>query len=452
MNKSGITVVIMLLLFNTALFGQKYGHGQDSVNCIENLSLYRINYKIWKDHDFDEKVIKQVPILSPWRWVFFNCPESSQNIYIDGVTILKYMIDKAPDDSIRRKYIDTLMMVYDQRIKYFGSSPTSREGLVLGRKGVDLYSLLPDKYYEVYQILKRSVDLEGNESTGAVLVYYFITTIASAVNGDIDSTAIVETYDKVISIADENIKADKSDPEELADWQNVKNNIESNFEPFATCDDIVRIFEKKFVATPHDTDLLKQITTMLDRKNCTNTDLFFQAAKNLYDLAPTPESGYLMGIMNMRKENYEEAAKYFFEALNNLQDSSLISNADLMLANIYMNLNDYPKARAYAYKGLAINPGNGSFYILIGDLYARSANQCGDNDLTKKVAYWASVDMYQKAKSVDSSVTDMANERIATYSGYFPSVETIFFYDLKEGQPYTIGCWINETTTVRAAK
>ena len=48
----------------------------------------------------------------------------------------------------------------------------------------------------------------------------------------------------------------------------------------------------------------------------------------------------------------------------------------------------------------------------IGDLYALSANSCGDNDLTKKVAYWAAVDKYKKAKAVDPEMTDEMNELI----------------------------------------
>ena len=84
-------------------------------------------------------------------------------------------------------------------------------------------------------------------------------------------------------------------------------------------------------------------------------------------------------------------------------------------------------------------------------MYATSAKECGDNDLTNRVAYWAAVDKYYKAKSVDPSVEDLANTKINTFSQYFPAHETIFFYDLKKGDSYTVGCWINETTTVRTS-
>ncbi|MCD4746266.1 MAG: hypothetical protein K8R58_08200, partial [Bacteroidales bacterium] len=103
-------------------------------------------------------------------------------------------------------------------------------------------------------------------------------------------------------------------------------------------------------------------------------------------------------------------------------------------------------------KTIKLRPDDGNAYILIGDMYAASAKNCGNNDLTKKVAYWVAVDKYIKAKIVDPSVASTANSRIASYSKHFPVTETIFFYDLKEGDTYTVECWINEKTKVRAAK
>jgi hypothetical protein len=101
---------------------------------------------------------------------------------------------------------------------------------------------------------------------------------------------------------------------------------------------------------------------------------------------------------------------------------------------------------------LELKPNDGSALILIGDAYAVGAASCGDNELTKKAAYWASVDKYIQAKRVDPSVLEIAEKRISSYSQYYPTTETIFFHGLKEGDSYRVECWINETTTIRAAK
>lgn len=450
MKKSVILIVILGFFTNGLLFGQKYG--QDSIACIENLSLYKINFRIWKDHDYSEEVIKQVPIYGPWTWVFNNCPRSSQNIYVDGVKIIEYLYNKTDDDKRKEDLIDTLMLIYDKRIEHFGNTNTSRKGLVLGRKGVDLYKYRPNQTKEIYSILDESVQIEGNKSSGPVLVYYFRVTINGARAGLWDSTLIVENYDKISEIIDYNINLSRNNPKALANWQNVQGNIETTFEPFATCKDLISIYSRKFDENQEDVDLLTKITRILDKKNCTDSELFFDATKKLHELQPTGQSAYLMGIMNIKKEQYETAASYLEQAVTLLEDPDKQADSYYLLANLSLNVKQYSKGRSYAYKGIELRPEDGSFYILIGDMYASSASSCGDNDLTSKVAYWAAVDKYIKAKNMDSSVEEEANKRISTYSNQFPSVETIFFYDLKEGDPYTVECWINETTTVRAAR
>jgi len=54
---------------------------------------------------------------------------------------------------------------------------------------------------------------------------------------------------------------------------------------------------------------------------------------------------------------------------------------------------------------------------------------------------------------VDPEVADDANKLIASYSKYFPTKEEIFdLPELQDGASFTVGGWINETTTCRAAK
>lgn len=441
---------LLLLMSVTTLYSQKYG--EDSLKCVENLSLYRINFRMWKDYNFAEEVIQQVPVYEPWKWVLENCPMSSQNIYLDGVVILKYYYDQTTDEDRKNQLVDSIMLVYDKRINYFGDQSSSREGMVLGRKGLDLISLRPDRFGEVYQILGRSIELEGYESISPVVIYYYLTTISCARAGIIDSALIIENFDKLMTIVEYNEKKNSDNEKELSGWQGARGTIEGVFEPFATCKDLISIYEKKFEASPEDTELLKKITRMLDKRKCTDSELFFNASRQLHDLEPTGESAYLMGIMNLRKENNGDAEAYLLQAIDLLTDTTQKANAYYLLASISFNRRELSQARAFAYKGIELQPNNGSFYMLIGDMYASSAQSCGDNDLTNKVAYWAAVDKYYKAKNVDPSVDEEANKRIADYARHFPSVETIFFYDLKEGDSYTVGCWINETTTIRAAR
>jgi tetratricopeptide (TPR) repeat protein len=190
---------------------------------------------------------------------------------------------------------------------------------------------------------------------------------------------------------------------------------------------------------------------LLDKKKCIEQPLYFDATVKLYDLEPSPEAAYLIGKMLLKERRFGEAIKYMEDATN-MEDQDKVDDAYIFLAEAYKSQENYPKARQMALKAAELNPEWGMPYIFIGDLYAISAKDCGDNDLTKKVAYWAAVDKYYKAKKVDAELTEIADKKINTYKIYFPPTEVLFFYNLAEGETYTVECWINEVTTIRAAK
>lgn len=419
-------------------------YGKDSAQCVMNLSLYREFYKQWKASDYKSTAINDA--IGPWRWVFKNGPEASQNTYLDGLTMYEFFLKNAKTEELKLKYLDTMMIIYDQRIKYFG-----REGYNLGRKGSDLFKYSPEDFEKAYHLFKKSVDQLGNKSESFVLVYYFRTVIKMVEATKLDKFAIVETYDQLSEIIDHNITVSSSDPSDLSTWQNVKGNIELSFEPFATCEDLIEIYGKKFNENQEDVALLKKITGMLDKKECTESQLFFDASVKLNELEPSPSSSYLIGKMLVKKEQHSNSIPHLEAAIAVESDDSR-ADVYLLLCSVYIQLKNYVTARDYARKTLELRPNDGHAYLMIGDMYAASADECGDNDLTKKVAFWAAVDKYVKAKQVDSTLVETAQNRIEIYSKQYPSSERLFFYDLTEGQPYTVGCWINEKTTIRAVK
>lgn len=428
--------------------GPKYG--QDSVTCITNISLYREFFKQWKSSKYQSGALHDAVV--PWRYVFNSCPAARQSTYVDGIKMYQYFVKGAEDETSKQALIDTLMMIYDQRIQYFG-----KKGANLGRKGVDLYKYRPEATEDIYGTLKESVELLGNKSTSAALVYYFRATTKMAKEGKIDNSVIVDTYDQVMNIVDYNMA---NNPKKKAAFANSKGNIDLTFEPYANCADLTNIYKKKFDATPDDVELLKKITKILiktDKRvaegelDCTSQQLFFDASVRLHELEPSPESAFNIGRMLLKKKEYTQAVEYL-EQSTQMEDVDRIADVYLLLSDTYRQLKQYSKSRSAAYKAIENRPGDGNPYIIIGDLYAASAKDCGGNDLTNKVAYWVAVDKYYKAKSVDPEIAEVANQRIAAYSKHFPPLETIFFHDLKEGEPYKVECWINETTKVRAAK
>lgn len=444
-----LTVVMIAgLSVSTELSAQgvkKYGETpEDSVECIMNLSLYTEFYKQWKGSGYKNTAVNDA--YTPWRQVYTLCPAARLGTYVDGAKMITYFIKMEKDADRKNAYIDTLMMLYDTRIEYFG-----KEGYVLGRKGVDLYSLRTTDYDEAYQILLRSVELQGDASGPNVLVFFMRATKKMIDEGKAPEDIIFDNYEISSKIIEANLEKYKDDAKKLPNWENVRGNIDLMFEPFATCEAIIKIYTPKFAENPDDIKMLKKLTKLLDRKKCTDDQLYFDATVKLYDLEPSSESAYLIGKMMMKNQEYAKAIDYLKEA-ENIEETDVRADAFLYIAECYRITNNFSAARSYALKSAKERPGSGNAYIMIGDMYAASTKSCNGNDIEKKAIYWVAVDKYYKAKQVDESVTDVANDRIRSYSVYFPSKEEIFFHNLNEGDEYTVECWINEKTKIRAAK
>ncbi|MCB0806334.1 MAG: tetratricopeptide repeat protein [Bacteroidales bacterium] len=451
MKTKAVIVIALLtgLIFAGSLKAQdtlSAKYGEDSVKCVMNNSLYYEFFRQWKASDYSNAAWKDA--VKPWRWVFLNCPKSTKNIYLHGEKLLEEILKNETEKERKEKYIDTLMMMYDRRIEYFGN-----RGYVLGKKGSDLYKLRPSAYEETYNALKESVELEGNETNGPVLIYYFRAAEKMVKAGKADTTLLVDIYDKASSIIEHNIKKyqAKNDEKRVTYWENIQGNIELSFEPYGSCDDMIGLYRVKYNNNPEDVDLLKKVVKTLDKKDCTDSPFYLEVLEKLNTLEPSALTAELIGKLKIKNEQYDEAVKFLQQAVDLYEDENDKVDVHFLLANVYFQMKNYSKARAEAYDVLKIRPSDGKIYILIGDMYVASAASCGDNDLTSKAAYWPAVDKYIKAKNVDPSVAELANSKINTFKQYFPATETIFFYDLKVGDSYTVGCWINETTTVRAS-
>lgn len=437
-------------LVAVALCWSSYAFSQ----CETDFSVYREYYKQWKDNKFNPKSINP-QMISSWRHVLLNCPSFKQYTYLDGANIVAYaFINTTKDPDLRNKYVDTLIMVYDNRAKYFPKDKNgSQVGNIMGRKGLDLIKWAPDRYEEAYQALKQALELDGENANSAFMDSYFQMTITMAKNGKLDEAVILDEYSRLMDLVDNNIRkyTDADNEKEVNNFKGVKANLDAAVEPYANCEDLCRIYQPKFEADPNNVELLTKITTMLESKKCDNSKLFLDASINLHKLNPSPESAYLISKKFLSEKDYSSAKKYLLEATKS-ENMNIAHNAYKYLAQIALADKDFSRGRDYARRAISLDNTDGSPYITIGQLYAASAKECGTGDFYSKTAFWCAVDQFQKAKSVDPSIAATANELIAYYQSVFPTVEAIFFNGFEEGQDFTVECWINETTKIRAAK
>ncbi len=437
-----LTILTLILIFSAQIVlsqkiheNPKYGLDSASrIECVKNLSLYR---EYVKQDNYKDAV-------APWFKVFNSCPQATKNIYIDGVKILRYLIDEEVDPVKKNDLVDTLMKMYDRRIENY-----KQKGYVLGRKGVDYLRYRQNSIEDIeigYKILEESIELRKAKSEEAVMVTFMTSTETLFKEAKIDREKVIENYAMLMDIIDAIIEAEKNNEKVLQ----ARDNIDAIFERSgaATCEALIDLFKPKFEETPEDISLLEKITSLLDKTGCKDDELFFFSSEKLHNLKPTANSAAMIAEMAKKREEYDKSLKYYKEAVTLEENNEKKAIYYLQVADILRKLENFPESREYALKAVEANPSSGEPYILIGHLYAAS-KMCITNELEKGAIYWAAVDKYIKAKTVDPSLEEEANKYIVTYSGYFPTKETVFFFSLKNGDSYKLGCWINETTTVR---
>jgi tetratricopeptide (TPR) repeat protein len=439
----GILTVALIFSINF-VFGQmgvedgsRYGHGEDSIRCIRNMSLYR-EYARQKNYDLAKE---------PWAIVFTECPKATKYMYLDGIKMIEADIKKAEDDVQKEVLIDSMMKIYDQRIKYY-----KQKGFVLGLKGVDYIKYSKNTVENMqkgYGFLKESVKLQKQKSGPAELLTYMQASNSLYKAQAIEAGDVVADFGAIIEITDLVIK---SGSKKAKNMKMVKASVEKIFEESgaANCDDLVPFYAKKYEETPEDAEFLKKATDLLRSTKCTDSDLFFNMAEKLNSIEPSAKLAKELAKISNQKDKLEVAARYYKQAIEMQNDNIEKANYYLELGDVTRRLGNYSQARTYALNSIELNPANGYPYLLIGNIYAASSKSCGEDDFEQKTVYWAAVDKFAKAKSIDPELASDANKFIEAYRPHFPDTETIFFYGLKVGDTYTVGCWINEATTVRS--
>jgi tetratricopeptide (TPR) repeat protein len=419
--------------------GSRFGQGEDSVRCITNLSLYReyarnANYNM---------------ALGYWIIVFDECPKASKNIYLDGVKIYKNLLSKKISDDRKITLVDTLMLIYDRRIESYGE-----KGSVRGRQGADLLRYMRNddlKYLQQgYNYLKESVELEKTESSKAVLPTLLSASITLYKAGQRTANQVIDDYILVSKIVDQQIAKDQGD----ADLKDLKAAVDGNFvkEGPGDCETLIKYFTEEHKTKKNDPAFLAMLTSLLRARDCTNSELFYIASKDLHRISPSAESATNIAVLAQNKERYKEAITYFKQAIELEQDNTKKADYYFSIAVANSKLKEYSNAREAALKAASLKPNYGEPYILIGQLYAESQEICTNSDQNNlpSAVFWVAVDMFNKAKSVDSGLSERVDKLISTYSKYFPNKEEAFFKGVKEGDTYQVkGCWINESTKVR---
>lgn len=422
-------------------------YGADSADCMRKISMFQ---EYAKQQNFADA-------YNSWTVLFKDYPKCSQNVYSNGVSIVKFKMSKAKDRKEQELWIDTLMMVYDQRIKYFAAtSKNYGEAYLLGRKGVDLLKYRKSPIEEPFNVLSKAVDLGGNSCELPVIQTCMQATVAMFDQEKADASVVVDKYLKLNDILDyqktelsKTAGTDEKAQKNLDQTKQVQGAIDQMFSTSkaAECGALNKAFEARFNSDPNNAELAEKIVKIFDQKGCTDLQLYENATAKLIETKPSELACYNFAKMLQKKGKEDDALKYFEQAINFSTVDTMKAVYNYNMARIYQGKNQYSTARTYARKAIELKSNYGLPYIVIATMYA--ASPVGEDAFDKSKTFWVVIDLLQKAKSVDPSIAADAQKMINQYSGHCPKKEEAFMHSITPGTTVTVGGWIGETTKAR---
>lgn len=430
--------------------GSRFGHGQDSIDCLNNISLYSENLKTKNYAD----------AYTYWKKVFADAPVSRHSLYTDGVTILKNLIAGTKVLDERRAYADTLMLVYDQQLQYLDKLNLLRKTpwtdyYVKGEKAHNYITYYPRMDNNVaYDMFCEVIAAAGDKNQYYIIGDYMKVSLAKFKADETHREQFIQDYtisaEYIASIENKVKNMSTPNPKLIEAVEKIKGNVDGYFinSGAAECDQLEAIYAPKVELHKDNVDELSKIVGLMEKLGCTESDVYFTASEYAHAITPSAKSAVGCANRYLKRGDLAKSVEYYDQAIE--LDTIAENKADYCYkVGVILNSDrQLSKAKSYVTRAISLNANKGAYYILLANIYA-AAPQWNDEPLLDKCKYFVVLDRLYQAKRVDESVAEEANKMIAAYSTHTPSKEQLFMLGKKEGETIHVGGLINESTTIR---
>lgn len=450
------------------------GNPKDEIQCsngntvLENNSLY---FEYSKQKNYKEA-------YEFWEPLYAAAPDYNKNLYIEGEKILVAMINnsiKEKNVENRKMYVEKLMDVLDNRIKFFGDDVKMPAAKILGNKA-NYYLSYNGKAADndvAYGWLSESVEALKDEADAKVLVQWVNVSqkkftldpsfkadyIANYMKGSEYIDGSLDNWYKRLDDDYKKLEANAEDAKAAKDTitcqqfidyiKKQKVGLTNNFanSGAASVETLVEVFEPQVEAKKEDATFLNNVSKLLGKNKAgRETELYFKVSEYSYALAPSMASAKGMAILSMKNQDWDNAIKYLDESLTFAVQPE--DKADLLLQEAvvyYKYKNNFSKGRDLCRQSIALDKTNADPYIYIADMYRQSGNLVFPNEdaVVKSTVYMAAVEELAKGKAADPSRAAEINAYIQGYKKAFPEKSALFMKKIQAGSSYHIPGWMN---------
>ena len=371
-------------------------------------------------------------------------PNLNKSLYQNGSKIYDNLAKVEKDPIQKAVYIDSLMWMYDMRMKHFGDSVN-----VMNRKVFKAYKY-SIKDYDKSEWLLEMFDITYEISGSKVmdqnlLAYMNVIKVNKLAKKNLTDEQVLERYERISEVIDGKVKAIEAKGGSTDRLMKQKNAIDKILTEIVTidCDFVHDTMGPKFEATPDDIKLVKRMFSFMLTGKCTSSDLFLEVSKQLYKLEPDFGVAKLIGTKCLAAGNYSCASNYYNEALAHTDDGTKKAEIYIQMGKMEIKRKNKSAARANFRKAISSDAANKEPWVLIGDLYYHSYEQCKkmEDMVSDRLVFILAYDMYRRGGN---------SSKMHNAKSQFPSKEEIFTNNYEVGQSMKISCWINESVQLKS--
>lgn len=446
------TLVSLFLLFS---FTEAKAQSKEECNLKYNMFL-----PDYKSKNYDRA-------YENWLWTFENCPDLSIGIYQMGVKIVEDRYENTTGAE-KQAAKELLQKVYKQRLEYY---PKEAPGDVYNDYAMFCHENGGTEE-KVFDLLQNSYDNDPT-SLGLKAIFIYFDGIIDR-NKDTNIQKVFDMYDNLVDVANTKINKYSQELDKIREKEEgsldltkreiylkkaystnlkglgkIEDGLSVKLEKYATCDRLLPLYQEDFESMKTDKVWLKRSVSRLYNKGCTDGAFYDKMVETYVNADPSSDAYVFYAGMQMKKENDAKALEYFKRAVDLETDNYKKANYLYNIAKMMKDKGRFSEARSYAYQALEARPSLGRAYLLVADMYAKSAKSCSGGDtFTQRMVYQAALNKARKAKVIDPSISSIAQRYINSYASKVPSTEDVFNKGLQSGSPFKLGCWIGETVRI----
>ena len=410
---------------------------------------------------------------TPWMELRNRNPKFNKAIFIYGERILKYKIDNSEGDE-KISFLSDMLKLWEERKSVFPNITPSGAYMakacqlkydnrkILNKSKETLYDAFDTAYTtdsktftnpkSLYTYFSLMVDLYDSEVKTAQQLFSKYDDISEKIEFEVKNytnkrNAYLDEDGEVKAMSSKDARKLKSYNSYLSAYDKIAGSIDTKLGARANCENLIPLYSKDFEEFKNDGVWLQRAMNRMYAKECNDDPLFVKIVEQKNTLEPNADTAFYLGILKDKVGKSSEALSYYNQAVDLESDNFEKSKILYKIATNFKKKGRYSQARTYFMKALKANPSMGRAHLAIAAMYAKSANDCGTDNFSKRAVYWLAAKEATKAGRIDPTMKKNAAKSIANYEAKAPTKSEIFSSG-RAGQVIKVECWIQRSLTV----